>query len=86
MWHPMSAIYPSECAHLYLPSRPAIHGCLDFLCMLSVAIPRHAVGLIGVGEEEDEGRRLFMVQDFLPGGSLKRVVAEQSLNWHVSCR
>ncbi len=50
---------------------------------------RHAAGLLGIGAGDmssPEGIRssLFMVQEYVEGGSLKKVVSEQMVDYSVS--
>ena len=52
--------------------------------------PRNIVRMVGIGSDEPKlstvslTRSLFMVQEYLTGGSLKRIVMEQMLDWNVS--
>lgn len=50
---------------------------------------RHNVAIFGIGAEDtssDERLRstLFIVMEFLAGGSLKSVIMEQMVEWNVS--
>jgi hypothetical protein len=51
---------------------------------------RHVVGIVGIGAENPSSadsirNTLFLVQEHLPGGNLKKVVLEQMINYNVSC-
>ena len=56
--------------------------------LCSRPVQRYVVGVIGIGCDDpssDESIRssLYLVQELLTGGSMKRLVLEQSINYHA---